>query len=257
MSGAALFASDLDVVELGALDVRCVVGLYGHERNRVQPLTVHVAMHLDLRPAGDTDEVEHTVDYGRLAGEIRFLLEHARFRLIESAAETLARYVLLAPTPDLKKPQVRRVVVRIDKPEALRGIAQPAVVITRSLEQAQPTVERTLFGSVEILHRSRDVAVSRVRVLPGAYIDTHRHSTGEEAELSLGDQLDVQGRPLPWGTAVTWPRMLPHRWHNRGTVEQTLLRVARPPGADELCEEQTDGFALPSTTDYAPAGTRT
>ena len=256
MSRGLLLPGEHDVVELAELEVRCVIGVYGHERTRVQPLTVHLALLLDLRPAGDSDDVKHTVDYGRLAGEVRFVLEHARFQLIESAAETLARYLLLPPTPDVPRPQVRRAVVRIDKPEALRGLAQPAVVLTRSLEQVALTVERTAFGSIEILHRSREVAVSRVRVLPGAYVDTHLHSAGDEAELTLGDALDAQGRPLPWGTAVTWPRKVAHRWHNRGDVEQTVLRVTRPPCVDELCEEQTDGFAQPSTTDYAPAGTR-
>lgn len=248
--------AELDVVELKDLEVRCVVGLYGHERTRVQPLVVHLAMHLDLRAAGESDEVVHTVDYGRLAGEVRFLLEHGRFRLIESAAETLARYLLLPPTPDVPRPAVQRVVVRIDKPEALRALARPAVVIARSAAQGAPVVERTGFGSVEVLHRSEQVAVARVRVLPDAWIDTHRHSHADEAELTLGDHLDAQGRPLPWLTAVQWPRLLPHRWHNRGSVEQTILRVVRPPSVDEACEEATDGFALPPTTDYAPAGTR-
>lgn len=256
MSGPTLAPGDLDVVELSALDVRCVVGVYGHERTRVQPLQVHLGLHLDLHPAGESDDVTRTVDYGRLAGEVRFLLEHGRFRLLEAAAETVARYLLLPPTPDAPRPPVQRAVVRIDKPEALRGVAQPAVVITRTTEQAAPTVERTLYGSVEVLHRSRDVTVARVRVLPGAYVDTHRHSHGDEAELTLGDTLDAQGRPLAWGTAVTWPRALPHRWFNRGTTEQSLLRVTRPPAVDEPCEEQTDGFVLPATTDYAPAGTR-
>ena len=248
--------AELDLVELKDLEVRCVVGLYGHERTRVQPLVVHLAMHLDLRAAGESDEVAHTVDYGRLSGEVRFVLEHARFRLIESAAETLARYVLLPPTPDVPRPAVQRVVVRIDKPEALRNLARPAVVLTRSAAQVAPVVERTGFGSVEILHRSEQVAVARVRLLPDAWIDTHRHTHADEAELTLGDSLDAQGRPLPWLTAVQWPRLLPHRWHNRGRVEQTLLRVVRPPSVDEPCEEATDGFSLPPTTDYAPAGTR-
>lgn len=246
----------LDVVELSELEVRCVVGVYRHERERAQPLSVRLQAHLELRPAGDTDEVAATVDYGRLAGEVRFLLEHARFRLIEAAAETIARYLLLPPTADAPRPQVQRAVVRIDKPEALRGLARPAVTITRSLDDVTARVEQTSFGLVEALHHSRDVTVSRVRLSPGQRIPTHVHRDSDEAELTLGDRLETQGRWLPWGTAVAWPRALAHAWNNPSTVEQTLLRVARPHALDEPSAAPAESLQLPASTDFAPAGTR-
>ncbi|OGQ19817.1 MAG: hypothetical protein A2138_07425 [Deltaproteobacteria bacterium RBG_16_71_12] len=244
----------LDVVELCGLEVRCVVGVYRHEHTRTQPLVLDVALHLDLAPAGASDDVARTVDYGRVAGEVRFLLEHARFRLIEAAADTVARWLLLPPTPDAPRPQVARAVVRIDKPEALRGLARPAVVITRDAADATVRATTTPFGVVERLHESAHLAVSRVRVAPGAEIGAHRHD-GEESELTIGDQLVAQGRPLPWGTAVTWPARAVHGWRNAGAGEQTLLRVARPPSNDEPAE-LLGAPAAPATTDYAPAGTR-
>ena len=256
MSGGRSCAHVHDVVELAALDVRCVVGVYGHERTRVQPLTLHLAMHLDLRPAGDSDEVAHTIDYGRVAGEVRFLLEHARFRLIESAAETIARYLLLPPTADALRPQVQRAVVRVDKPEALRGLARPAVVVTREVAEVAPRVTAAAFGSIEVLHQSRYVTVSRVRVRPGANIDAHRHHDADEAELTLDDGLEAQGRALPWSTGVVWARGQVHQWENRSAAERTLLRVARPFAADEPVAVAAAELVLPATIDYAPAGTR-
>ncbi|MBI1947697.1 MAG: dihydroneopterin aldolase [Deltaproteobacteria bacterium] len=254
MTGLGCQARPLDVVELHGLEVRCVVGVYGHERTRTQALVVGLELHLDLEAAGATDEVARTVDYGRVVGEVRFLLEHARFRLIESAAATVARWLVSPSSADAPRPQVRRAVVRIDKPDALRGLARPSVVLTRDADDGVLPSVVTPFGVVETLHRSREVAVTRVRLSPGAAIAAHRHQ-GEESELTIGDGLSAQGRPLPWGTAVSWPAGAVHGWHNGSGVEQTLLRVACPPSVDEPAELPVTP-ALPATTDYAPAGTR-
>lgn len=254
MSGGRLGARDLDVVELRGLEVRCLIGVYRHEHTRSQPLALDLELHLDLGPAGEADDVTRTVDYGRVAGQVRFLLEHARFQLIESAADAVARWLLLPPTPDAPRPQVARAVVRIAKPEALRGLAQPAVTITRDATELALSTTTTQFGVIEHVHHSARVAVSRVRLAPGANIASHRHD-GDESELTVGDALVAQGCALPWGTAVTWPAGAVHGWRTGSAVEQTLLRVARPPSQDEPAELVGTPTA-PATTDYAPAGTR-
>lgn len=244
----------LDVVELDSLEVRSVIGVYGHERTRTQPLIIGIALHLDLGPAAATDEVARTVDYGRVAGEVRFLLERARFRLIEAAADTVARWLLLPPTADAPRPQVERAVVRVGKPEALRGVAKPAVMITRERADVASVSSTTHYGVIETLHQSRALSIARVRLAPGATIAAHRHQ-GEESELTVGDGLVAQGRALAWGMAVDWPPGAVHEWRNASDVEQTLLRVAHPPSTDEPAE-QHGAPALPAITDFAPAGTR-
>lgn len=246
----------LDVVELGGLEVRSVVGVYPHERTRTQPLVVGLALHVDLCAAGASDDVADTVDYGRVIGEVRFLLERARFRLIESAAETIARWLLLPPSADAPHPPVRRVAVRIDKPEALRGLARPSVTITRdAVGIVAPT--RACDGvTIERLHQGAEVAVARVRLAPGATISSHRHELGDEHELTLSDGLCALDQALPWGTAVSWPRGQAHRWHNPTGVERTLLRVTLPPSPD-LPAPPVAAPTTPATIDYAPAGTRT
>jgi dihydroneopterin aldolase len=88
----------LDVLEVTGIEVRCIVGVYPHERDQPQPLIVDLALHLDTSVAGEREQMSATVDYGRLAGEVRFLLESCRFRLLETAAEAIARYALLGPT---------------------------------------------------------------------------------------------------------------------------------------------------------------
>ena len=79
------------------MTVECVICVYGGERHRTQPVTVKLELFLDTRGAS-TAGLSGTVDYARLAGEVRFLLESCRFKLLETAAEALARYILAPPT---------------------------------------------------------------------------------------------------------------------------------------------------------------
>lgn len=256
MTGRARAERPLDVVELTGLEVRSVVGVYPHERTRTQPLVVGLALHVDLRAAGASDDVTDTVDYGRVTGEVRFLLERARFRLIESAAETIARWLLLPPSVDAPRPALARVVVRIDKPEALRGLARPSVIITRDASTTAAPASAHGGVAIESLHRGHDVAVARVRLAPGARIAPHRHETGEEHELTMSDGLCAVGQSLPWGMAVRWSTAQPHQWHNPTGLERSLLRVTLPPSADAPAPP-AETTSLLAPTDYAPAGTRT
>ncbi len=245
----------LDVVELQGLEVRSVVGVYSHERTRTQPLVVGLALHVDLRAAGATDDVTHTVDYARVTAEVRFLLERARFRLIEAAAETVARWLLLPTSADVARPPVRRAVVRIDKPEALRGLARPSVTVTRDAAGTIAPAVAHLGVTLERLHEGGDVAVTRVRLAPGARIEPHVHEGAEEHELTMSDGLAALGHALPWGMAVRWAPGHVHHWHNPTSVERTLLRVTVPPSRDAPAAA-APSTTPPATTDYAPAGTR-
>ena len=76
----------LDVIELRGLTVDCIVGVYHRERVTAQPLRLDVALFLDTREAAVGGKLAHTVNYGRLAGELRFLLEACRCHQQKSTA---------------------------------------------------------------------------------------------------------------------------------------------------------------------------
>jgi dihydroneopterin aldolase len=246
-----------DVLEVQGLIVDCIVGMYPSERDRPQPLVVDLALHLDTRAAGESEQIARTVDYGRLAGELRFLLESGRFQLLETAAEALARWVLLEPTPDRPGAVVERADVKLMKPEALAGGARASLTISRRRDEVRYTHEEKPFGRVDVVYEAKECGVYRLRIGPGRSIPTHVHRRMDEHELVLGDRLLVQGRPVPWGTAHHWPKDHPHRYDNPSDVEQTLLCVDRPPflPADEI-EVEARELTLPSSVSYAPPGAR-
>jgi FolB domain-containing protein len=217
----------LDVVELRGMRVECIVGVYPSERHTPQPLELDAALYLDTRRAA-RGGLRDTVDYARLAGELRFLLESSRFQLLEGAADALCRYVLAPPTDDGARTQVSAVSLRLAKPKALDGGAVASLTVHRSADEYAVRTEHKNFGRVDVVFEDDGMGIYRLRVRPGGTIATHEHRIMEERELVLGSGLLLQGRPVAAGTAFHWPKHLPHRYDNPGSVEQTILCVDRP-----------------------------
>lgn len=218
----------LDEIEIRGLRADCIVGVYPTERMKAQPLLVDLRLAFDTRRAGMGGGLETTIDYARLAGEVRFLLAACRFQLLETAAEALARYVLAPPTQDAPRAQVAEASVRLTKPNALPGEALPSIRIHRSVAEISMEVERNDFGVVDVIHETDACGVYRLRVGPGRSIPTHLHRTMDEWELVLGSGLLLQGRPVAPGSAFMWPREFAHRYDNPLEIEQTILCVDRP-----------------------------
>lgn len=218
----------LDVIRLSRLRVECIVGVYRSERDTPQPLDVDVSLHLDTRPAAGSGGLRATVDYARLAGELRFLLESSSFRLLESAADALCRYILAPPTQDAPRAQVQAVTLRLSKPEALGGGALASLEVHRTADEYSLGLERKDFGEVDVVYEDAATGIYRLRVKPGGTIMTHEHRVMQESELVLGSGLLLQGRPVAAGTGFRWPKRFPHRYDNPRAIEQTILCVDRP-----------------------------
>ena len=65
-------------------------GLAPGERDQAQPFEVDLDLHLDLAPAGATDDLTDTVDYGPLSAGVVELIESESFDLLETLAERIA-----------------------------------------------------------------------------------------------------------------------------------------------------------------------
>jgi dihydroneopterin aldolase len=218
----------MDKLSLTGLRVDCIVGVYPPERNTPQPLGLDLTLHLDTRPAAEDARLRDTVDYARLWGEIRFLLQASRFLLLESAAEAVARYILAPPTADAPRAQVQAASVRLSKPQALAGAGLPVLEIERSVGDFSVALEARPFGSVDVIFVTKGCSIRRLRLAPGACIDAHEHRRTDESELVLGDGLLLQGEPVAAGTARRWPHGYVHRYENPTAIEQSVLCVARP-----------------------------
>jgi dihydroneopterin aldolase len=86
-------------------------GCTAQEREKGQVFRVDVELEYDASAAVREDDLSLAVDYDRLAEGIRDIVSGKPFRLIESLAAEIGRYIM-ADTP------ATRVLVRVHKPEA-------------------------------------------------------------------------------------------------------------------------------------------
>ena len=79
-----------DRIELRDLRVTCVIGALAHERTAPQPLSIDVDIYADLSPAGASDDLSLTVDYGAACDRIVALCDESQPLLLERLAELIA-----------------------------------------------------------------------------------------------------------------------------------------------------------------------
>ena len=117
---------DADRIALTGLRVRGHHGVLPEERRDGQDFVVDVVLHLDLAPAGRSDDLTRTVHYGELAEALAAVVEGEPVDLVEALAERLADVCL---AHDL----VRRVEVTVHKPHApiAREFADVSVALVR------------------------------------------------------------------------------------------------------------------------------
>jgi dihydroneopterin aldolase len=72
-------------------------GVTEQERAEPQPFEVDLELTADLRRAGETDDLRHTVDYGPLFEICRAVVEDTQLKLLEAMAERIASQVLERP----------------------------------------------------------------------------------------------------------------------------------------------------------------
>jgi dihydroneopterin aldolase len=89
-------------------------GYYDHEMATLQPFEVDIELRLNLQPAGVDDDLEQSVDYGKVYAAVRQIVESTSFRLLEALAEAIS-HELLADF------DVSEVTVRLRKPTVKLG----------------------------------------------------------------------------------------------------------------------------------------
>ncbi len=217
-----------DTIAIRELRLDAVVGVHPHERDQPQSLVFDVELHLDTEEAAVQERLSRTVDYDAICRQIVFLLQSCKFRLIETAAHALARYLLAPPAPGERRAQIESLRMRLSKPEALGGAAIPSIEIERHRSWVTLAREDKPFGTVDVVHETQDAGIYRLNVAPGRDIPLHVHRRMQESEMVLGEGLLCQGAPCPAGTVHRWPYDTPHTYRNPTDRHQSILCVDSP-----------------------------
>jgi dihydroneopterin aldolase len=86
--------ADPDLIELRGLTALGVCGALPEEQERPQPLEVDLDIWADLASAGESDDLDDTVDYGAVCELVERVVTTERFQLLERLAARIAEVVL-------------------------------------------------------------------------------------------------------------------------------------------------------------------
>ncbi|MGG3560776.1 dihydroneopterin aldolase [Neobacillus rhizosphaerae] len=117
----------MDKIYVNRMEFYGYHGVFPEENRLGQRFAVDLSVTVDLKKAGETDELNHSVNYGELYQVCKEIVEGEPYKLVEAVAERIASSVLK------QFPLVLDVTVKVVKPDPpIPGHYQSvAVEITR------------------------------------------------------------------------------------------------------------------------------
>lgn len=113
----------MDKIKIENLEIFANHGVFPEETKLGQKFIVSLTLYTDTRTAGLTDDLEKSIDYGRVSSYVTEFMKRNTCRLIESAAERLAAALLT----DFS--HLHRVRLEIKKPWAPIGLPLESVSV--------------------------------------------------------------------------------------------------------------------------------
>ncbi|HUI89228.1 MAG TPA: dihydroneopterin aldolase [Anaerolineales bacterium] len=115
----------MDKTFIKDLLVRGIIGIRDWEREKPQDILINITAYTDTRRAAETDAIADCVDYSSLAKKVQAHAETSARLTVEALANDLARICL-------EEEGIKKVVVRVEKPGAVRFARSVGVEIERS-----------------------------------------------------------------------------------------------------------------------------
>jgi FolB domain-containing protein len=117
----------MDKVFIKDLNARGIIGINDWERKKKQDILLNITMFTSLNKAGITDDISDSVNYRTIAKKVLSHAESAARFTVEALAHDLAKICL-------EDKKVNKVIVRVEKPGAVRFATSVGVEIERSRE---------------------------------------------------------------------------------------------------------------------------
>ena len=114
----------MDIIFISDLKVKTKLGVPAWERMGAQTIILDIEIGYDLAPAGKSDAIADTIDYGAVIARIHVMLKEHNFQLVEALAEHVCQLIL----SEFKAESVK---VKVAKPGILAGLKALGVVIKR------------------------------------------------------------------------------------------------------------------------------
>jgi FolB domain-containing protein len=115
----------MDKTFIKDLAARGIIGINDWEREKPQEILINITAFTDTRAAAKSDALEDCVDYRALAKKVQHHAETAARFTVEALANDIAEI-------SLEQKGVERVIVRVEKPGAVRFSKSVGVEIERA-----------------------------------------------------------------------------------------------------------------------------
>lgn len=115
----------MDKIVIKNLLARGIIGVHDWERKRAQNILINITMFTDTRRAAQTDNLEDCIDYSTMSKRVFAHAESVNRLTVEALANDLAKICL-------EEKDVQKVIVRVEKPGAVRFAESVGVEIERS-----------------------------------------------------------------------------------------------------------------------------
>ena len=252
---------EVDQIHIRNLEVFGRHGVFPEENRLGQKFIINATLYLSIRDAGLKDDLTKSVHYGEVSHFMTSYMTEHTFGLIETAAEQMARAVLL------RFPAMQRITLEILKPWAPIGLPLEAVSveITRGWHRSYVAVgsnlgdrEAYIRQGIASLNRREDCVVERVSELIG----TKPYGVEEQPDFMNGmlelrtllfpeelletlhevEQEAKRERNMHWG-----PRTLDLDiiFYDNCVVDQQILKIPHP-------DMQNREFVLKPLAELAP-----
>jgi FolB domain-containing protein len=114
----------MDKILIKDLRVRGIIGIHDFERVTPQEIVINISLFTDTRRAAETDDIKKCVNYQTVAEKVKVHAETSKRLTVEALAEDTAQICL-------ETPQVQRVIVRVEKTQAITYTGSVGVEIKR------------------------------------------------------------------------------------------------------------------------------
>jgi FolB domain-containing protein len=118
----------MDKVIIKDLLVRGIIGVNDWERKRAQDILINITLFTNTRRAAETDNIADCVNYSTMSKRIQAHAESAERLTVEALANDLTKICL-------EDKGVQKVILRVEKPGAVRFAKSVGVEIERSRDE--------------------------------------------------------------------------------------------------------------------------
>ena len=114
----------MDIIFLGGLEIKTIIGIYDWERETRQNVVLDIEMACDISKAAVSDNIVDALDYKTVSQRIISFVEASEFYLVEKLIEEIASII----RNEFNVPWVK---ITLNKKGAISGASDVGIIIER------------------------------------------------------------------------------------------------------------------------------